>query len=191
MLLMLLCAVVIVVFCHVGSSFGFVAVPRTGTFSFIMASCSTNNSSQSLFDESSASVATSVPQSTNVGDSAVSAQAGSSSGASLSPEIVALVTQSVQAAIAAKRAKSSSLPATSISSGAIRGVPAIAKPAAIVAHPSAGRPVSTLSVSVPSFLLTFTAPALPTLSLVASVASSLGGSSDVTSDIAVASKPAG
>ena len=109
----------------------------------------------------------------------------------LSPEIIALVTQSVQAAMVAERAKSSSLPATSISSGAIRGVPAIAKPAAIVAHPSAGRPVSTLSVSVPSFLLTFTAPALPTLSLVASVASSLGGSSDVTSDIAVASKPAG
>lgn len=142
----LLCAVVIVVFCRVGSSFGFVAVWPTGTFSFIMTSRSTNNSSQSLFDESSASVAASVPQSTDVGDSAVSAQTGSSSSASLSPEIVSLIAQSVQAAVTAEQAKSSSSPATSISSGAIGGVPAIATPAAIVAQPSAGRPVSTSSV---------------------------------------------
>ena len=135
---------------------------------------STNNSSQSLFDESSASVAASVRQSTEVGDSAVSAQAGSSSGASLSPAIVALIAQSVQAAMAAERAKTSSSPASSSSSGAIGGVPAIATPATIVAQPSAGRPVSTSSVSVPSFLSTFNAPALPTLSLAASAASSLG-----------------
>ena len=188
LLTLLLCAVVIVVFCRVGSSFGFVAVWRTGTFSFIMTSRSTNNSSQSLFDESSASVAASVPQSTDVGDSAVSAQTGSSSSAFLSPEIVALIAQSIQAAMTAKQAKSSSSPATSISSGAIGGVPAIATPAAVVAQPSAGRPVSTSSVSVPSFLSTFTAPALPVLSLAASAASSLGGSSHVASK-AVASVP--
>ena len=186
LLTLLLCAVVIVVFCRVGSSFGFVAVWRTGTFSFIMTSRSTNNSSQSLFDESSASVAASVPQSTDVGDSAVSARTGSSSSASLSPEIVSLIAQSVQAAGTAEQAKSSSSPATSISSSAIGGVPAIATPAAIVAQPSAGRPVSTSSVSVPSFLSTFTAPALPALSL---AASSLGGSSHVESNVAVASVP--
>ena len=189
MLTLLLCAVVIVVFCRVGSSFGFVAVWRTGTFPFIMTSRSTNNSSQSLFDESSASVAGSVPQSTDAGDSAVSAQTGSPSSASLSPEIVALIAQSVQAAMTAEQAKSSSSPATSISSGAIGGVPTIATPAAIVAQPSAGRPVSTSSVSVPSFLSTFTAPALPALSLAASAASPLGGSSHVASNVAVASVP--
>ena len=84
-------AVVIVVFCCVGSSFSFVTLPRTGTFSFIMTSGPTNNSSQLLFDESSASVAASIPQSTDVSDSATSDQAGLSSGPSLSPEIVALV----------------------------------------------------------------------------------------------------
>ena len=73
-------------------------------------------------------MAASVPESTDVGDSAVSAQAGSSSGASLSPEIIALIAQSVQTAMAAKRVKSSSLPATSISFSAIGGVPAIATP---------------------------------------------------------------
>ena len=84
-------AVVIVVFCCVGSSFSFVTLPRTSTFSFIMTSGPTNNSSQLLFDESSASVAASIPQSTDVSDSAISDQAGLSSGPSLSPEIVALV----------------------------------------------------------------------------------------------------
>ena len=112
-------AVVIVVFCRVGSSFSFVTVLCTGTFSFIMTSGPTNNSSQLLFDESSASVAASIPQSTDVSDSAISDQAGLSSGPSLSLEIVALIGQSAQAAIAAKRAKSSSSPTTSISSKAI------------------------------------------------------------------------
>lgn len=112
-------AVVIVVFCCVGSSFSFVTLPRTDTFSFIMTSGPTNNSSQLLFDESSASVAASIPQSTDVSDSAISDQAGLSSGPSLSPEIVALIGQSAQAAIAAERAKSSSSPTTSISSRAI------------------------------------------------------------------------
>lgn len=165
MLTLLLGAVVTVVFCRVGSSFGCVAAPRMGAFSFIMTSYLTNNSSQSLFDQSSASVATSVPQSTDVGDSAVSARAGSSSGASLSLEIVALIARYVQPAMAAECAKTSSSPAMSISSGTIGGLPAIATPAAIVAQPSAGRPVSSLSVNVPSFLSTFTAPALPALCL--------------------------
>ena len=107
-------AVVIVVF-----SFSFVTLPRTGTFSFIMTSGPTNNSSQLLVDESSASVAASIPQSTDVSDSAISDQAGLSSGPSLSPEIVALIGRSTQAAIAAERAKSSSSPTTSISSRAI------------------------------------------------------------------------
>ncbi|CAH3027306.1 unnamed protein product, partial [Porites evermanni] len=86
----------------------------------------TNNSSQLLFDESSASVAASIPQTTDVSDSAISDNnnnfisiAGLSSGPSLSPETVALIGQSTQAAIAAERAKSSSLPTTSISSRAI------------------------------------------------------------------------
>ena len=81
MLTLLFRAVVIVVFCRVGSSFSFVTVPRTG---------STNNSPQLLFDKSSASEAASVPQSTDVSDSAISDQAGLSSGPSLSLEIVAL-----------------------------------------------------------------------------------------------------
>ena len=40
---------------------------------------------------------------------------------------------------------------------------------------------------MPLFLATFTAPALPALSLAASTASSLGGSSCVASNVAVAS----
>ena len=118
-----------------------------------------------------------MPQSTDVGESASSALAGSSSGVSWSPEIVALIAQSVQAAMAAERAKTSSSPATSITSSAIGGVPAISTPTVNVVQPSAGRPVSTSSVIVPSLLPTFTAPALPAISLVASAASSLGGSS--------------
>ena len=79
--------------------------------------------------------------------------------------------------LAAERTKTSSSPATSVTSNAIGGVPAISTPTVNVVQPSAGRPVSTSSVIVPSFLPTFTAPALPAISLVASAASSLGGSS--------------
>ena len=85
-------------------------------FAFIMSSHLTINSSQSLIDKSSASVAAPVPQSTDVGGSTASAQAGPSSGISLPPEIVALITQSVQASMVAEWAKTSSLPATSITS---------------------------------------------------------------------------
>lgn len=73
----------------------------------------TINSSQSLMDKSSASVAAPVHQSTDVGGSTASAQAGPSSGISLPPEIVALIAQSVQASMVAKWAKTSSLPTTS------------------------------------------------------------------------------
>jgi len=133
-----------------------------------MSSHLTINSSQLLIDKSSASVAGPVPQSTDVGKSATSAQAGPSSGVSLPLEIVALIARSMQAAMVAEQAKTSSLPATSFTSGAIGGVgggPTISTPTANVAQPSAGRPVSTSSVMVPSFVLTFTAPTLAAISL--------------------------
>ena len=144
-------------------------------FAFIMTLHLTINSYQPLFDESSASVAAPVHQSTDVGKSVTFA--GPSSGVSLSPEIVALIAQSVQAAMVAERAKTSSLLTLSFTSGATGGVPMISTPTANVAQPSAGRPVSTSSVMVPSFVPTFTAPALPAISLTANTASSLGGSS--------------
>ena len=59
---------------------------------------------------------TPVPQSTSVGNSAASAQAGPSSGISLPPEIMAFIAQSVQAAMVAEWAKTSSLPAMSFTS---------------------------------------------------------------------------
>ena len=79
-------------------------------FAFIMSLHLTINSSQSLIDKSSASVAAPVPQSTDVGESVASSQAGLSSAVSLPQEIVALIAQSVQAAMVAERAKTSSLP---------------------------------------------------------------------------------
>ena len=134
-------------------------------FAFIMTLHLTINSYQPLFDESSASVATPVHQSTDVGESITmsSAQAGPSSGVSLSPEIVALIAQSVQAAKVAERAKTSTLLTMSCTPGPIGGVPMISTPTANVSQPSAGRPVSTSSVMVPSFVPTFTAPALPAI----------------------------
>ena len=135
----------------------------------------TINSYQPLFDESSASVAAPVHKSTDVGESITSAQAGPSSGVSLSPEIVALIPQSVQAAKVAERAKTSTLLMMSFTPGAIGGVPMISTPTTNVAQPSESRPVSTSSVMVPSFVPTFTAPALPAFT--ANTASSLGRSS--------------
>ena len=143
-------------------------------FAFIMTLHLTINSYQPLFDESSASVAAPVHQSTNVGESITSAKAGPSSGVSLSPEIVALIAQSVQAATVAKQAKTSTLLTMSFTPGAIGGVPMISTPTANVAQPSAGRPVSTSSVMVPSFVPPFNAPALPAISFTANTASSLG-----------------
>ena len=137
----------------------------------------TINSYQLLFDELSASVATPVHQSTDVGESITSAQAGPSSGVSLSPEIVALIAQSVQAAKVAERAKTSTLLTMSCTPGAIGGIPMISTPTANVSQPSAGRPVSTSSIMVPSFVPTFTASALPAISFTANTASSLGRSS--------------
>ena len=133
------------------------------SFAFIMTLHLTINSYQPLFDESSASVATPVHQSTDVGESITSAQAGPSSGVSLSPEIVALIAQSVQAAKVAERAKTSTLLTMSCTPGPIGGVPMISTPTVNVSQPSAGRPVSTSSVMVPSFVPIFTAPALPAI----------------------------
>ena len=144
----------------------------------------TINSYRPLFDESSASVAAPVHQSTDVGKSITSAKAGPSSGVSLSPEIVALIAQSVQAAKVAEQAKTSTLLTMSFTPGAIGGVPMISTPTANVSQPSAGRPVSTSSVMVPSFVPTFTAPALPAISFTANTASSLGRSShDATASV--------
>lgn len=90
MLTLLLPAVVLVVFCRVGFfslvlSLFLIRVRCAFTMTLHL----TINSYQLLFDELSASVATPVHQSTDVGESITSAQAGPSSGVSLSPEIVA------------------------------------------------------------------------------------------------------
>ena len=178
MLTLLLPAVVLVVFGHVGFFSLVMSLFRIRVcLAFIMTLHLTINSYQPLFDESFASVAAPVHQSTDVGESITSAQAGPSSGISLSPEIVALIAQSVQAAKVAERAKTSTLLTMSFTPGAIGGVPMISTPTANVAQPSAGRPVSTSSVMVPSFAPTFTAPALPAISFTANTASSLGRSS--------------
>lgn len=146
-------------------------------FAFIMTLHFTINSYRPLFDESSASVAAPVHQSTDVGKSITSAQAGPSSGVSLSPEIVALIAQSVQAAKVAERAKTSTLLTMSCTPGATGGVPMISTLTANVSQPSAGKPVSASSVMVPSFVLNFTASALPAISFTANTASSIGRSS--------------
>ena len=91
--------------------------------------------------------------------------------------------------MAAERAKTSSSPLMSFTSGAIGGIPAISTLTANVAQPSAGRPVSTSSVMVPLFEPTFTAPVLPAISLTANIVSSLGRLSQDTSNMAVASVP--
>lgn len=178
MLTLLLPAVVLVAFCRVVFFSLVLSLFRIRVrFAFIMTLHLTINSYRPLFDESSASVAAPVHQSTDVGKSITSAQAGPSSGVSLSPEIVAVIAQSVQAAKVAERAKTSTLLTMSFTPGAIGGVPMISTPTANVAQPSAGRPVSTSFVMVPSFVPTFTAPALPAISFTANKASSLGRSS--------------
>ena len=175
---LLLPAVVLVVFCRVGFFSLVLSLFRTRVrFAFIMTLHLTIDSYQPLFDESYACVAAPVHQSTDVGKSITSAQAGPSPGVSLSPEIVALIAESVEAAKVAERAKTSTLLTIPFTPGAIRGVPMISTPTANVAQPSAGRPVSTSSVMVPSFMPPFTAPALPAISFTANTASSLGRSS--------------
>ena len=110
MLTLLLPEVVLVVFCLVGFFPWFFSLVLSlfrirVRFAFIMTLYLTINSYRPLFDESSASVAAPVHQSTDVGKSITSAQAGPSSGVSLSPEILALIAQSVQAAKVAERPK--------------------------------------------------------------------------------------
>ena len=157
--------------------FGFALFRIWVRFAFIVTLHLTINSYQPLFDESSASVDAPVHQLTDVRKPITSAQVGPSSGVSLSPEIVALIAQSVQAAKVAERAKTSTLLTMSFTPGATGGVPMISTPTANVAQPSAGRPVATSSVMVPSFVPPFTAPALPAISFTANKASSLGRSS--------------
>lgn len=136
-----------------------------------MTSCSTYNRSQSLFD-----------------DSGINATISDS-------EIVALISQTVQAAMAAERAKvlSSTLSpgSSSIASATIGGVPAVSPcsltPATIIAQPCAGRAVSSSSIIVPWFVSTFAAVAMSALSLASCAASFLAGPSRNSGHAAVAS----
>ena len=136
-----------------------------------MTSCSTYNRSQSLFD-----------------DSGINATISES-------EIVALISQTVQAAMAAERAKvlSSTLSpgSSSIASATIGGVPAVSPysltPATIIAQPCAGRAVSSSSIIVPWFVSTFAAAAMSALSLASCAASFLAGPSRNSGHVAVAS----
>ena len=136
-----------------------------------MTSCSTYNRSQSLFD-----------------DSGINATISDS-------EIVALISQTVQAAMAAERAKvlSSTLSpgSSSIASATIGGVPAVSPcsltPATIIAQPCAGRAVSSSSIIVPWFVSTFAAAAMSALSLASCAASFLAGPSRNSGHAAVAS----
>ena len=140
-------------------------------FRFQYMTCSTYNRSQSLFD-----------------DSGINATISES-------EIVALISQTVQAAMAAERAKvlSSTLSPGSISiaSATIGGVPAVSPcsltPATIIAQPCAGRAVSSSSIIVPWFVSTFAAAAMSALSLASCAASFLAGPSRNSGHAAVAS----
>lgn len=114
---------------------------------------------------------------------------------SVSPELIALITQTVQAAVAAERANAVQ-PASSSSSasGAVGGVPVCASSPLIpqpavpsvaisgVGNPStAGRPAS--SFAVPSFISTFAAPAMSIGSLpLSSPAASIGAFSVAASN---------
>ena len=108
---------------------------------------------------------------------------------------MALISQTVQAAMAAKRAKvlSSTLypGSSSIASATIGGVPAMSPcsltPATIIAQPCAGRAVSSSSIIVPWFFSTFAAAAMSALSLASCAASFLGGPSRNSGHVAVAS----
>ena len=119
--------------------------------------------------------------------------------ASISPDLVALISQTVQAALAAKRANHPQLTpvvsslgesqsASSPFDGTFGGIPAIsasgsAPSSTIVPGPSStGRPLS--SIIVPSFVSTFTAPVMSVSSCAVSTASSLFGA---PRDVAVAS----
>ena len=161
-----------------------------------MASRSTNNSMQSMFQESLSS-ATSLPQlsipsiAPTASSSSTPGQVVVSSGAAISPDMVALITQTVQAALAAEQAKDPpsgpvvSSPSSTLSSstplvGAIGGVPlfsALGSAPSSVSLPgpsSSGRPFSFV---VLSFISTFTVPVMSVSSSAMSAASSLFGAS--------------
>ena len=161
-----------------------------------MASRSTNNSMQSMFQESLSSAA-SLPQlsipsiAPTASSSSTPGQVVVSSGAAISPDMVALITQTVQAALAAEQAKDPpsgpvvSSPSSTLSSstplvGAIGGVPlfsALGSAPSSMSLPgpsSSGRPFSFV---VLSFISTFTVPVMSVSSSAMSAASSLFGAS--------------
>ena len=158
-----------------------------------MSSRSTNNSMQSVFQELLSS-AESLPQLSipSIAPTALSSstpgQVVASSGAAIFPDMVALITQTVQAALAAEWAKDPpsgpivSSPSSTLSSsaplvGAIGGVPSFSALGSVpssVSLPgpsSSGRPFS--SFVVPVFISTFTTPVMSISSSAMSAASSL------------------
>ena len=156
-----------------------------------MSSRATNNSMQSVFQESVPS-AVSSPQlsvAPTASSSSTAVQAVPPSQASISPDLVALISQTVQAALAAERANHPQLTpvvsslwesqsASSPFNGTFGGVPTISASggvpsSTIVPGPSStGRPLS--SIIVPSFVSTFTAPVMSVSSSSLITLSSLG-----------------
>ena len=142
----------------------------------------TNNSSQALFDLSSEILATESGSATPppVVSSAAAGPPNSGQASSLSPELVALITQAVQSAVAAERANlapvvSSSQAHVLASVSANEGVPASSPveqflPASSSGPSPSGRPVS--SFVVPSFVSSFAAPVMSIASLAPSMANS-------------------
>ena len=157
-----------------------------------MSSRATNNSMQSMFQESAPS-AVSSPQlsvAPTASSSSTAVQAVPPSQASISPDLAVLISHAVQAALAAEQANhpqltplvsslGASQSASSPFNGALGGVPAISASrgvpsSMIVPGPSStGRPLS--SIIVPSFVSTFTAPVMSVSSCAVSAASSLFG----------------
>ena len=153
-----------------------------------MAARSTNNSSQALFD-SPVAVSTSEPGSQISPPVAASADPSNAGQASfLSPELVALIHQAAQSAVAAERAnqapavpsQTSQAPVASTSVNG--GVPSFSSPPVEQYSPSSsagpsssGRPVS--SFIVPSFVSSFAAPVRSIASLAPSMANPALGTS--------------
>ena len=169
-----------------------------------MSSRPTNNSMQSVFQDSLSS-AESLPQlsiqsiAPTASRSSTPGQAVASSEVAISPDMVALITQTVQAALATERAKnlpsgpvvsssSASLSSSAPLVGAIGGVASFSalgsapSSASLPGRSSSGRPFS--SFVVPSFISIFAAPVMSVSSSAMSPASSLFGASR---DVAVAS----
>ena len=134
-------------------------------------SCGTNNSSQAPFDG-----VTPPLTSAELTKMASQGQGRPPVSNSISPDLIALITQTVQAAVAAEQANVVQLTLSSSSSiGAVGGIPSSSSlpslliPAipsmanSVAAQSLAGKPV--FSSVVPSFLLTFAAPAMSVGSL--------------------------